>query len=180
MSKILGISGSLRQKSYNSALLRSARDLFPEVIVIGSIRGIPLYDGDLEITGVPPAVLELKQQLIDADGLLLVSPEYNNSLPGVTKNTVDWLSRPSLGVRNVFRDKPVALIGASPGGFGTILGQSAWLQVFRGLGAKHWSGGRLVVSNATRVFDDNGVLVDQSIRQRLEQFIEGFMAFCEL
>ncbi len=180
MSKILGISGSLREKSYNSALLRAARDQFPEVIAIGSIRGIPLYDGDLEVTGVPEAVLELKQQLIDANGLLLVSPEYNNSMPGVTKNTVDWLSRPSLGIRNVFHEKPVALIGASPGGFGTILGQSAWLQVFRGLGARHWSGGRLVVSSATQVFDDDGVLIDRSIQQRLEQFIEGFMTFCEL
>jgi NAD(P)H-dependent FMN reductase len=180
LSKILGISGSLRKNSYNSALLRAAQEMFPELVSIGSIHDIPLYNGDLEAEAVPEAVLRLKQQVIDATGLLLVSPEYNNSMPGVLKNTVDWLSRPSLDVRNVFRGRPVALIGASPGGFGTILAQSAWLPVLRALGARHWSGGRLMVSGASRSFDESGVLNDDAIRQRLEQYISGFVEFCEI
>ena len=179
-SKILGISGSLRKGSYNSALLRAASELFPEAIEIGNIRDIPMYNGDVEAEGIPESVTLLKQQLMESAGLLLVSPEYNNSIPGLLKNTIDWLSRPSLDVRNVFRDKPVALIGASPGGFGTMLGQSAWLPVFRSLGARYWSGGRLMVSSASRVFDENGIIVDDSVRERLEQFTRGFLEFCEI
>ena len=180
MSKILGLSGSLRRESYNSALLQTAKSRFPEIIVMGSLHEIPLYNADVEADGIPDAVLELKQQLIDAAGLLLASPEYNNSIPGVLKNTIDWLSRPSLDVRNVFRNKPVAVIGASPGGFGTVLAQSAWLPVFRGLGARHFSGERMMVSGAARVFGDEGELQDESVRQRLEQFVQGFMDYCEL
>lgn len=180
MSSILGISGSLRKDSYNSALLQAAEHLYPEVITVGSMKDIPLYNADVEAEGIPVAVLNLKQQLADAAGLLLVSPEYNNSVPGVLKNTIDWLSRPSLDIRNVFRNKPVAIIGASPGGFGTILGQSAWLPVFRGLGARHYTGERLMISAAARVFGDEGTLQDESVRQRLEQFMLGFIEFCEI
>lgn len=180
MNRILGISGSLRKSSYNSALLRAAQGLFPEEIDIGEIRAIPMYNGDLEDAGVPEPVLVLQKQLTDAAGLLLLSPEYNNSMPGVLKNTIDWLSRPSAAIKNVFRDKPIAIIGASPGGFGTVLAQSAWLPVFRSLGARQWSGGRLMVSSASRVFDQKGVLVDESVHQHLEQFIQGFLKFCEI
>jgi chromate reductase len=175
MSEVIGISGSLRQGSYNTALLRAAADLFPGRIEIGSIRGIPLYNADVEAEGVPEPVLELKRQLIDAEGLLLVSPEYNNSMPGVLKNAVDWLSRPSLDVRNVFRHKPVAVIGASPGGFGTVLAQNAWLSVLRGLGAKQWNGGRLMVSGAGKVFDDDRGLIDESVRKKLEHVVGDFL-----
>ena len=178
MTSILGISGSLRKGSYNTALLRAARDRFPGRIETGNIADIPLYDGDLEAAGVPAPVLRVKQQLIAARGILLVSPEYNNSLPGVLKNAVDWLSRPSLDVNNAFRGKPVALIGASPGGFGTILGQNAWLPVFRSLGMRHWTGGRLMVSGASRVFGEDGELLDETIAERLEQFVGGFLEFC--
>jgi len=179
MTRILGLSGSLRQGSYNTALLNAAQVLLPAVIEIGSIQEIPLYNGDVETTGTPGPVLQLKQQLADASGLLLASPEYNNSMPGVLKNTIDWLSRPSADLRDVFRGKPVAVIGASPGGFGTILAQSSWLPVFRSLGARQWSGGRLMVSGAGRVFDEQGVLSDDSVRQRLDQFINEFVAYCE-
>ncbi len=116
---------------------------------IASIKGIPLYDGDVETSsGLPAAVAKLKEQIVAADGLLLVTPEYNNSLPGVFKNAIDWLSRPSADIPRVFGGRPVAVIGASPGGFGTMLSQSAWLPVLRTLGTSAWFGGRLQVSRA--------------------------------
>jgi NAD(P)H-dependent FMN reductase len=179
MSQIIGISGSLRIGSYNSALLRAAAGLFPDNIKHGVINDIPLYNADVEAMAIPEAVLRLKQQLMDADGLLLVSPEYNQSVPGVAKNAVDWLSRPSMGISNVFRDKPVAVMGTSTGAFGTVSGQNAWFPVFRGLGAKFWNGGRLMVPHASSVFDDLGNLIDESIEQRLQKFIEEFISFCE-
>jgi chromate reductase len=135
--KILGISGSLRKASYNTALLRAAVGLMPEGVEleIGSIAGIPLYDGDLEASqGIPPAVQALKKRIEQTDGLLLVTPEYNNSIPGVFKNAIDWLSRPPADIAKVFGERPVGVIGASPGGFGTILAQNAWLPVLRTLG----------------------------------------------
>jgi chromate reductase len=180
LNSILGISGSLRKGSYNSALLQAARNLFPDVIRIGTIQDIPLYNADVEAEDVPEAVLQLKRQLADAAGFLLVSPEYNNSVPGVLKNTIDWLSRPSLDIRNVFQGKPVAVIGASPGGFGTVLAQSAWLPVFRALGSRHYSGQRLMVSGAAGVFIHDGLLQDESVQERLEQFMNGFIDFCEI
>lgn len=179
MTSILGISGSLRKGSYNTALLRTAQKLLPGVLQPGDISDVPLYDGDIESAGVPDAVLRLKQQLAESSGLLLASPEYNNSVPGVLKNTIDWLSRPSGSLKNVFRDKPVAVMGASPGGFGTVMAQSAWLPVFRSLGARHWSGGRLMVSGAGSLFDEHGELSDTALHERLEKYITEFRAFCE-
>jgi NAD(P)H-dependent FMN reductase len=179
MTRILGLSGSLRKASYNAGLLRAARTLHPDHIEIGSIADLPLYNADVEAAGFPAAVEALKQRLARADGLLLVTPEYNNSLPGVTKNAIDWLSRPSGDIANVFRDKPVAIIGASPGGFGTILSQSAWLPVFRTLRAQLWTSGRLMVSGAKQVFDEESNLADPDIRKRLDEFIGGFIAFCK-
>jgi len=180
LNAILGISGSLRKDSYNSALLKAARNLYPDVIKIGNIQDIPLYNADVEAEGVPEAVLQLKRQLANAAGILLVSPEYNNSMPGVLKNAIDWLSRPSLDIRNVFQGKAVAVIGASPGGFGTVLAQSAWLPVFRALGSRHYSGQRLMVSGAAGVFNQDGLLQDESVQKRLEQFMHGFIDFCEI
>lgn len=179
MNTILGISGSLRKDSYNSALLEEARNLFPAAIKIGNVHDIPLFNADIEAEGVPEPVLQLKRRVADASGLLLVTPEYNNSMPGVLKNTIDWLSRPSLDIRNVFHDKPVAVIGVSPGRFGTLLAQNAWLPVFRALGSRSFTGQRLVVSGAADVFDDEGRLQDESVRQRLEKFIGAFVEFCE-
>ena len=182
MIKILGVSGSLRAKSYNAALLRAAAQLQPQgaLIEIASIRGIPLYDADIEANeGIPTAVAALKEKLLRSDGLLLVTPEYNNSLPGVTKNAIDWLSRPPSDIKRIFGDRPVAVIGASPGGFGTILSQAAWLPVLRTLGTRPWFGGRLMVSRAAQVFDDSGTLVDPKVLEQLREFLRGFVQFIQ-
>src|SRR5439155_25279751 len=134
--------------------------------------GIPPYDGDVENTGgLPPAAQELKTCVMDCDGLLIVTPEYNNSLPGVLKNAIDWLTRPPADVPRVFGGRPVAVIGASPGNFGTILSQTAWLPVLKTLGTRAWFGGRLQVSRAGDVFDANGKLVDERVREQLRKFL---------
>lgn len=172
---ILGLSGSLRRASFNTGLLRAATDLAPEgvQIQIGSIREVPLYDGDLETaSGLPDPVRVLQSQLAAADALLLVTPEYNNGVPGVFKNAIDWMSRGD-GLA-MFVGKPVAVIGASPGGFGTILSQSHWLPVLRTLKAALWTEGRLMVSRAGSVFDDQGNLTDDKTRTQLRDFLRGF------
>ena len=175
---IVGISGSLRAASYNAGLLRAAAAYFPAQIHIAPIRGIPLYDADIEESdGVPAQVQALKDLIAAASGLLLVSPEYNNAIPGVMKNAVDWLTRPSEDIARVFGDKPVAVIGVSPGGFGTILAQNAWLSVLRTLRTRPYFGGRLMVSGARKLFDEQGELQDEETRERLRTFLEGFIAF---
>jgi chromate reductase len=180
MTKLVGISGSLRQGSFNTALLRAAKELTPDgaELAIETIHGIPLYNGDDETaTGVPPIVVRLKDAIAAADGLLLATPEYNNSIPGVFKNTIDWLSRPPADIKRVFGGKPVAVIGASQGGFGTILSQNAWLPVLRTLGTRPWFGGRLLVSRAQTVFDAGGALTDAAVKSQLQQFVQGFVDF---
>ena len=180
MARILGISGSLRAGSYNSALLRAAQALTAgEVqLEIASLHGIPLYDADLEQReGLPSAVEELKAKVMASDGVILATPEYNNGIPGVFKNGIDWLSRPPADIPKVFRGRPFAIIGASQGGFGTILSQDAWLSVLRTLGVRFWSGGRLMVSRASKVFDAQGEITDPAISEQLRKFTLGFAAF---
>jgi len=180
MVKIVGISGSLRSGSLNTALLRAARSVAgPDAeIDLVTLHGVPLYDGDVEQRdGEPAAVTALKARLVASDGLLLATPEYNNGVPGVFKNAIDWLSRPANAIAATFGDRPAAVIGASPGGFGTILSQAAWLPILRTLGMRHWSGGRLMVSHANAAFDANGELSDESVRVQLRNFVGGFTRF---
>ena len=180
MTTILGISGSLRAASINSALLRAAAGAMPEgaTLEVGSIKDIPLYDGDLEAAhGIPEPVAKLKERVVAADGVLLVTPEYNNSMPGVFKNAIDWLSRPSADIARVFGGRPFGIIGASPGGFGTLLSQTAWLPVLKTLGTAAYFGGRLQVSRAGDVFDAGGNIVDERTRGQLEKYLAGFCDF---
>ena len=180
MVHLLGISGSLRAGSFNTALLRAAQALAGAGIQldIATLHGIPLYDGDAEARdGLPAAVTTLKDRIVASDGVLLVTPEYNNGIPGVFKNAIDWLSRPAADIARVFGDKPFALVGASPGGFGTILSQNHWLPVLKTLGVQLWAGNRLMVSRAGSAFDADGELVDAKLREQLAGFVQGFATF---
>jgi NAD(P)H-dependent FMN reductase len=180
MAKVIGFAGSLRRGSYNAALLGAAAETAPAglEVEIASIREIPLYDGDLEDTeGLPAAVVELKDRIAASDGLIMVTPEYNTSVPGVLKNAMDWLSRPPKDSGRVFGGKALALMGATPGGGGTVLSQTAWLPIIRALRLRLWAGGSLQVSRAFEVFDEKGNLTDEKIRERLRKYMTGFAAF---
>ena len=177
MVHLLGISGSLRAGSYNTALLRAASALSGDDVTldVATLHGIPLYDADLEAReGLPPAVADLKARVVASDGVLLVTPEYNNGIPGVFKNALDWMSRgPGLAM---FVGKPAAVLGASPGGFGTVLAQAHWLPVLRTLKTSLWTGGRMQVARAGTLFDDQGNLTDAATRDQLAAFVKGFAA----
>lgn len=182
MATLVGLCGSLRRDSFNLRLLRAAAEAAPPgtTVEIASIREIPLYDGDLEAEqGVPAAVEQLKDRIAASDGLLIATPEYNNSVPGVLKNAIDWLSRPPADIPRVFRGRPVALLGASPGPRGTALAQAAWLPVIRILGLRPWFDGRLLVAGVKTLFDQDGRLVDEATRTQMQSFMQGFAAFVE-
>lgn len=180
MIAIVGISGSLRKKSFNRGLLAAAAEVAPDgcTVIEESIKGIPLYDGDIEENdGIPRKVAELKDRVASADGLLLVTPEYNHSIPGVFKNAMDWLSRPPGDRPRVYGNKPVGLIGATPGNNGTAFSQYAWLPTLRVLGTQVWSGQLLWVNDAMSKFDKDGKLTDDRTRNKLTDYMSGFADF---
>ena len=178
--RIIGISGSLRRNSFNTGLLRAAVALMPEgaALEITAIDEIPLYNYDLEVNaGIPASVAALKDRIAAADGLLLSTPEYNNSIPGVLKNTIDWLSRPPSDSQRVFGGRLIAIMGASPGNYGTVQSQTAWLPILRTLRMQACFGGRLALAHAGAVFDEAGVLKDDKVRAQLRDFVQGFVQF---
>lgn len=180
MTTIVGISGSLRKHSFNAGLLRAAADTVPEgsTLTIGSIKGIPLYNADIEeAEGIPKVVEDLKNLIASSDGLLMVTPENNNSMPGVFKNAIDWLTRPPEDRSKIFGNLPVGLMGATPGNFGTAFSQYAWLPVLRVLGTQVWSGRLMWVSGAMSKFDKEGNLSDDGVRKQLSKYMGGFVDF---
>ncbi len=181
MTTIIGLAGSARARSYNRALLRAAIERAPEgvTIVEESIRGVPLYDGDEEAEhGVPARVEELKEKVAAADGLLLVTPEYNHTIPGAFKNTIDWMTRPAKDVPRVFHNKPVGIIGATISRVGTVRAQEAWLPVLKTLNTRPFFGAVLEVARAQDVFDDELTLADANIEKLLVKYVEHFVTFC--
>ena len=167
---VIGIAGSLRAGSFNRALLAAAVELAPQgmVIEVADLRPIPFYDGDVEVAGVPPAVAELKARVRGAGALLIATPEYNYSVPGVLKNALDWLSR---GSDSALAGKPAAMMGASPGGFGTVRAQLALRQVQRP---------ELQVAKAAEKFDAHGRLTDEGVRRSLAALLLALQAWARL
>ncbi|MGB5191970.1 MAG: NADPH-dependent FMN reductase [Polyangiales bacterium] len=176
MTQLLGISGSLRKSSLNTALLRSIGELMPKgaTLSIASIEAIPLYNGDLDIEGGPPSVQALKAQIGNADGLLFATPEYNFSIPGVLKNAIDWASRP--GFRSVLAHKPVAIIGASPGTVGTARAQGHLKQVLLGTLSEVFPYPEVLVSKAHERIQ-NGQLADEPTREVLRKMLEAYVSW---
>ena len=135
--RVLGISGSLRRDSYNTALLRAAAERLPagvEFVAFERLADIPIYDADLEESDAPEAVAQLRQAIRDADAVLVSTPEYNSSIPGALKNALDWASRPA--GESALMGTPAAVIGASTGMFGAVWAQAETRKVLGALGGR--------------------------------------------
>lgn len=161
--RLVGLSGSLRKASVNTALLRAAAELAPEGVELEilSIRDVPLYDGDVQAEGMPPSVTRLQGLIAAADGLVIASPEYNFSVPGVLKNAIDWLSRTS---PQPFARKPIAIMGASPGRVGTARMQYHLRQILVCLDGDVLNKPEVLVGGAFTAIQD-GRLVDGKARE---------------
>lgn len=171
---LVGISGSLRQKALNTSLLHAFKELLPEDISleIASIEDIPLYDADLDIPAAserPGSVARLRETLAKADGIVFASPEYNYSIPGGLKNAIDWASR---GKDSPIVGKAVALMGATPGLWGTVRMQQAFLPVFQYLDMKPAHKPEILLAQANEKFDDKGKLTDETSRELLRKKID--------
>jgi chromate reductase len=171
---VVGFAGSLRRGSYNRALLRAASELAPPAlhIVIHELDAIPLYNGDIEAAGTPSAVVQLRDAIRQADGLLIATPEYNHGVPGVLKNTIDWLSRPPRA--SALDGKVAAIMGASPGMTGTARGQSQLRQAFVFTNTYALLQPEVLVGRAHEKFDADGRLVHQATRDFLATFLQRF------
>ncbi|MGD0978684.1 MAG: NAD(P)H-dependent oxidoreductase [Candidatus Bathyarchaeia archaeon] len=172
---ILGFAGSLRKDSYNKALLRVAAELMPKDAVFATfdLEGIPPFNQDLE-TRPPRKVEDFKSSIRAADAILIATPEYNYSIPGVLKNAIDWASRPPTD--NAFYDKPVAIMGASTGMLGTGRAQYHLRQCFVFLNMHAVNKPEVMVSYVREKFDANGMLKDQKTRRLIEELVESLIA----
>ncbi|HEY1511076.1 MAG TPA: NADPH-dependent FMN reductase [Solirubrobacteraceae bacterium] len=175
--RVLGISGSLRRDSYNTALLIHAGDLFEadgaEFEIYQGLREIPPYDEDSDTDGGPEAVSRIREAVRDADAVLFVTPEYNSSIPGALKNALDWISRPI--TTNPLRFKPVAVIGASSGVFGAVWAQAELRKVLGAIGARV-SEGEVAVGRAGERFDENGRLNEPNLEQEVHEVTTTLLA----
>ena len=182
--RVLGIAGSLRRGSYNRLLLEAVGDCAPPGMVIRiyeELASIPVFDQDLELAtsgSGPESVRRFRRQVAWADGLLVATPEYNQSIPGVLKNAIDWLSRP--GPEEVLIGKPVAVVGASSGRWGTRLAQAALRQVLFATESLVMPKPALFVREAESLFDEAGRLVDQPTRQDLKNFLMSFASWIDV
>jgi chromate reductase, NAD(P)H dehydrogenase (quinone) len=172
--KILGFAGSLRKASFNRALLRAAADLAPDElsITIFDLEGIPLFNADVEAQGDPARVTEFKDAIRSADGILIASPEYNHGMTGITKNAIDWASRPAK--EPPIGNKPVGILGASPGITGTARSQDQLRQSLKSIGCHCMSLPEFLLFRAREKFDENGVLTDESTRSYLGKYLSAY------
>jgi chromate reductase, NAD(P)H dehydrogenase (quinone) len=178
--RVLGISGSLRRDSYNSGLLRAAADMLPsgaELEVFEGLKAIPPYDGDDDVDPAPEAVAALRDAIADADAVLIATPEYNASIPGVLKNALDWASRPH--ATNPLRGKPAAVVGASTGMFGAVWAQAETRKVLSTIGARVLDA-ELPVPEGDERFDAAGNLNDAEIEEQLTEILAGLVEAAEI
>ena len=165
--KILGLSGSLRSGSYNAQLLRAAANELPpgaELAVWDGMRELPYSDEDVDVDPAPPLVRDLRTAIAEADALIISTPEYNASIPGVIKNAIDWASRPRASAS--LKDKPVLVIGASTGLFGAVWAQAEMRKVLKTAGADPLEE-EVPVGQAHEAFDEDGGLRDPDLREAL-------------
>lgn len=168
--------GSLRRGSYNRALMASVQTMLPEGTTLewANIEAIPFYHGDVEAAGMPPSVDRFAEQLASCDGLLIATPEYNHSVPGVLKNALDWASRhPSKPLAG----KPTAIMGASPGVVGTARAQDHLRLIASTLDLRVMNKPEVLVGSAHTRFDEGGTLVDASTKAFLQTFADAFAAW---
>jgi chromate reductase len=172
---VLGISGSLRSDSHNSALLRAAGELLPDDVELelwDGLKAVPPYDEDDDVEPAPAAVAELRDAIAGADAILIATPEYNHSVPGQLKNAVDWASRPL--ATNPLRNKPVAVVGASKGAFGAVWAQAELRKVLAATGARVVDG-EVAVGHAHEKFSEDGRLADVSLAESLGEVVDALV-----
>jgi len=171
--RIAGVAGSLRRASFNRGLLRAAVESAPEGMTIEplEIRDLPHYDADLDVDGGPEVVREFKARIIAADGLLIATPEYNYSMSGVLKNALDWASR---APERAMQNKPVAIMGATPGRWGTVRSQMALRQMLVFPGCRVLPTPLLQIAGAREHFDADGNLTDAAAREQVVSLLEAF------
>jgi chromate reductase len=162
--RVLGFAGSLRQGSYNKMALRAALELAPAGMTIETFDIAPIepYNEDVKQQGFPAPVQDFREKIRAADAVLIVTPEYNYSIPGVLKNAIDWASRPP---DQPFKDKPIAIMGASPGRLGTARAQYHLRQCFVFLNGLVLNQPEVMIGGAAQMFDDQGRLTDQPTRE---------------
>jgi chromate reductase len=170
--KILGFAGSLRQASFNRALLRAAKELTPAgvEIDIADLDGVPMYNSDLETSAFPATVKALRAHIAASGAVLIATPEYMFSVSGVLKNVLDWLARPP--EPRALWDKPVGIMGASPGLVGTARAQLHLRQILLHERAAVLPHPQLLVPDARNKFDANGVLIDQETRTKVTEYVD--------
>lgn len=176
--KVIAISGSLRQASFNTGLLRAAQELAPDdmEIEIGDISEIPLYNADEQAMGFPASVQQLSDKIRVADGVLIATPEYNYSIPGGLKNAIDWISRAD---NQPFNGKPIAIMGASMGNLGTARAQYHLRQIFIFLNGMVLNRPEVFVGAAHEKHDAAGTLTDQSTRDFLADYLKAVRDWVE-
>jgi len=176
--KFLGISGSLRERSYNSALLRAAKKLLPEnaEMTIFDLTPLPVYNEDVEAVGLPEPVEALRTQIETADGLIISTPEYNHSVPGGLKNAIDWASR---GSPSVLNGKPLGVMSIVTGGFGGVRAQEHMIGIAAGVNMRQMVRPAVIVPRAAEKFDDDLNLTDETTRQFLRDFLTAFIGWTQ-
>lgn len=175
--RVLTLVGSLRRDSLNLRLARWAAAHAPEgmELRIHPLHDVPLYNGDVEATGDPEGVIDLKRAIMSSDAVLLVTPEYNGGVPGVLKNALDWASRPPRPLKGL----PVAVMGASPGRWGTLRAQAEMQRLVRNLGMLPLPSPEVMISQANAAIGADGTLKDEATAERVGGFLEAFGAWIE-